>query len=293
MPEKPLQQQLRAALGGRWQLRALGVSSFCETWEARHGSHRLFVKSASGAEGAMLRAEADGLRALAATGTIRVPEVMHLGGETGTTLALEWLDFRPADSGFGARFGGALAALHARKADFFGWNRDNFVGATPQVNTPTPGASTEDWVSFFGNCRLRAMRDRLPQRGAEDLRDAVEEVIDSLAAFFEDGPNPRCALIHGDLWQGNWGMLADGTPVIFDPAVSCSDPEAELAMMELFGAPPGGFEAAYQAAGGVRPHPRRQRLYQLYHLLNHAVLFGGGYLGQALSCARSLALARG
>lgn len=293
MQEKPLQQQLRAALGGRWQMRALGASSFCETWEARHGLHRLFVKAASGPEGAMLRAEADGLRALAATGTIRVPKVMHLGGETGTTLALEWLDFAPADAAFGARLGTALAALHGTTGSFFGWNRDNFIGATPQANTPTPGATMDDWISFFGHCRLAAMRDRLPSRGGEDLREAVDEVIDALPDFFEDGPPPRAALIHGDLWQGNWGMLADGTPVIFDPAVSYSDPEAELAMMELFGTPPAGFEPAYIAAGGPRPHPRRQRLYQLYHLLNHAVLFGGGYVAQALSCARSLALARG
>jgi fructosamine-3-kinase len=86
-------------------------------------------------------------------------------------------------------------------------------------------------------------------------------------------------------------MLADGTPVVFDPAVSCSDPEAELAMLTLFGGLPAGFTRAYETAGGVRANARRQRLYQLYHLLNHAVLFGGGYAGQALACARELARA--
>jgi fructosamine-3-kinase len=84
-------------------------------------------------------------------------------------------------------------------------------------------------------------------------------------------------------------MLADGTPVIYDPAVSCSDAEAELAMMELFGAPPAGFWPAYREAAGLHAgYAARRPLYQLYHLLNHALLFGGSYAAQALRCARSL-----
>jgi fructosamine-3-kinase len=90
------------------------------------------------------------------------------------------------------------------------------------------------------------------------------------------------------LWSGNWGTLADGTPVVYDPAVSCSDAEAELAMMELFGSPPAGFHAAYAAASGRRRDRRRTLVYQLYHLLNHAVLFGGGYAQQALRVTRAV-----
>ena len=100
------------------------------------------------------------------------------------------------------------------------------------------------------------MRERLPPH-ADDLRDAVDAVIERLPAFFTDGVQPRPALIHGDLWQGNWDMLPDGTPVIFDPAVSCSDPEAEIAMMELFGSAPEGFREAYEAGGGRWPTPER------------------------------------
>jgi fructosamine-3-kinase len=132
------------------------------------------------------------------------------------------------------------------------------------------------------------MRDRLAP-SASALREAVDAVVAALPALLAGAPAPRPALIHGDLWQGNWDMLAGGTPVIFDPAVSCSAPEAEIAMMELFGSAPSGFRAGYEEAGGHWPAPQRMRLYQLYHLLNHVVLFGGGYAAQALRIARSLA----
>ena len=110
---------------------------------------------------------------------------------------------------------------------------------------------------------------------------------------FDDGRLPRPSLIHGDLRSGNWAMLADGSPVVYDPAASCADAEAELAMTELFGAPPAGFWPAYRAAGaGPSPgHARRRPLYQLNHLLNHALLFGGGCLPQSLALARRLSAA--
>lgn len=284
---------LTDVLGAHWELQPLGSSTFCETWQARHGRLRLFVKSAPGARGRMLRAEADGLRALAATGCIRVPEVHALsdlpGG--GAALALEWLDFAPPDDGFGRRFGEALAGLHAFRCPLepagFGWRGDNCIGATPQRNTPLQPAGCLGWITFFARARLGAMRDRLPASAGE-LRYAVDDVIEALPGLFSDGYVPRPALIHGDLWQGNWDMLADGTPVIFDPAVSCSDPQAEIAMMELFGSPPAGFREAYEGAGGSWPSPQRLQLYQLYHLLNHAILFGGGYAAQALRVARAL-----
>jgi fructosamine-3-kinase len=285
--------ELASAMGERWQLRPLGNSAFCDTWQASQGRLKLFVKSCDRSGAGMLRAEADGLRALAATRTIRVPEVDSLrdlpGG--GAVLALEWLDFARPDSGFGPRFGRALAALHAHACPLepasFGWRTDNFLGATPQRNTPLQPASHAGWIAFFGRTRLACMRDRLPASAVE-LREATDAVIEALPQLFADGCMPRPALIHGDLWQGNWDVLADGTPVIFDPAVSCSDPQAELAMMELFGSPPPGFRRGYEQAGGSWPSAQRLRVYQLYHLLNHVVLFGGGYAQQALRVAQAL-----
>jgi protein-ribulosamine 3-kinase len=288
------QPGLGPILGDRWTLQPLANSAFCDTWQARRGGLKLFVKSA-GREGAgMLRAEADGLRALAATGSMRVPAVDSLSDAPGgaLVLALEWLDFARPDDGFGRRFGHALAALHAARCPLepasFGWRGDNYLGATPQRNTPLQPATRAGWLAFYGKSRLGCMKDRLSPSAAE-LRHAVEAVIEALPRLLAEAPAARPALVHGDLWQGNWDMLADGTPVIFDPAVSCSDPGAELAMMELFGSPPAGFRAGYEEAGGQWPAPQCVRLYQLYHLLNHVVLFGGGYAQQALRTARALA----
>lgn len=224
---------------------------------------------------AVLEAEAEGLRAIAATGTIRVPRVIELRRDA---LVLERLDFAPPDAAFGERFGRALAALHRHPCDEpYGWPRDNFIGATPQVNS-----RHRDWIAFWRESRLQPMLARL--RDEEALAAAVREVIAAMPAFFDDGYSPRASLVHGDLWSGNWGLLEDGTPVVFDPCVSYSDREADLAMMDLFGAPPPGFWQGY----GPLPagYDRRKGLYQLYHLLNHAVLFGGGYAQQALACAR-------
>ena len=281
MQAHAVQDRLAAVAGGEWQVRALNASGFCNTWSAT-GGQKLFIKSAAGPAAEMLEAEADGLRALQGSGTIRVPGIVMFERHAGTSLlAMEWLDLVTPDAGFGERFGHALGALHAAPPPFdrFGWPRGNFVGATPQVNTPDA-----DWLAFHAE-RLRSMERRL--EGARS--SVIDEVIATMPALFNDGYTPRASLIHGDLWSGNWGMLADGTPVVYDPSVSCSDAEAELAMMELFSSPPEGFFEAYREAAGLHEgYARRRPLYQLYHLLNHAVLFGGAYFQQATRCARGL-----
>jgi fructosamine-3-kinase len=186
MGEATLSHQLGSGLGGQWTLRAIGASSFCDTWEARRGKLRAFIKSSSAHGGDMLTAEADGLRALGIADCVRVPQVLclhHSADGEDAWLALEWLDLVPPDAGFGARFAVALAALHADSNPSgpvrFGWPRDNFLGATPQVNTPTAGAEKGHWVTFFGTHRLLAMRDRLPAQ-ATALRMAVDAVVDAL-----------------------------------------------------------------------------------------------------------------
>lgn len=292
-----LARSLVRRFGGRWTVQPLRASSYCSTWQARGRGMDVFVKSLPVASAPVLEAEADGLDALAATGTVAVPAVhgCWCDEEAGlAVLAMQWMTLRAPDAGYGERFGRALGALHRAlppEGDGrFGWRRDNMLGGTPQRNRWSAQGGRHGWVAFVAHERLGALGERLTQRGAsETLLAAVDHVITALPGCFDDGYTPRASLVHGDLWPGNWAMLADGTPVVYDPAVSCSDAEAELAMMELFGGPPAGFWPAYRQAAGLHEGYRHRRaLYQLYHLLNHVLLFGGAYEQQALACARTL-----
>ena len=177
--------------------------------------------------------------------------------------------------------GEQLARLHRTQVTRFGWAHDNWIGSTPQPNTENP-----DWIAFYTDCRLRPQvewaRNRgLPLRQAGDLEAA-------LPRFFA-GYQPVPSLLHGDLWAGNADFMADGTPVIFDPAAYFGDREAELAMTEMFGGFPGEFYAGYNAEWPLDPGYRiRRQLYLLYHTLNHYNLFGGGYGAQAEAIVRAL-----
>lgn len=245
------------------------------------GPRRCFVKTNAEGFAAMFQAEAEGLAALAAAHGPRVPAVLGLGCAAGRAyLALEWLDLVPADPSASARLGEALAAMHRSEADAFGWHRGNTIGTTPQ-----PNPRETDWAAFYARHRLGHQLDLLERSPAGaslvDPGRRLQEAVPALLA----GHRPVPSLVHGDLWGGNAAALADGTPVVFDPAVHYADRECDLAMTELFGGFGTTFKAAYH---NTWPLPEgyeqaRRDLYQLYHLLNHCNLFGGGY---AASCRR-------
>ena len=266
--------------GARWS--AVGGTGWAQAWRVDAGGTRLFVKATSGRHADAIDAEADGLRALKATRTVRVPGVIGSGESAGTTyLVLEWLDLGTQDDG--AALARALVALHRAIAprgpagQRFGWHRDNWIGGTPQVN-----AWCDDWCGFFRDMRL-APQIALAVRNDrdKDLRRDGERLLDALPALL-CGHDPAPSLLHGDLWSGNVAALQDGTPVMFDPAVYVGDREADLAMTELFGGFGRDFHAAYRDAWPLDDgYPLRRTLYNLYHVLNHWNLFGRGYLGQA------------
>ncbi len=239
---------------------------------------RAFVKVATAEQRFRLRAEARGLEVLRETGAVRVPQAWLMGGESRYYfLVLEQFDLRPGDAAAQARLGRELAALHRASAGSFGFERHNYIGATPQANR-----QSADWPVFFREQRL------LPQlalaAAQPEARAWVERgrlLAGELGGFFS-GYQPPPSLLHGDLWSGNAGFLADGTPVLYDPAAYYGDREADLAMTEMFGGFAPAFHAAYREAWPLDAgYATRKDLYNLYHLINHFNLFGGGYGAQA------------
>jgi fructosamine-3-kinase len=281
-----IETALRAALGNDLTLAAFDAVEGAGTLklDGRRGE-RFFVKLAPAAEADRLAAEADGLAALASNGAFRTPQVFAQGAtDSSAFLALEFLALRPLSRDRGARAGEALAALHAPREASYGWPRDNYIGATEQTNTPH-----DFWPFFFASRRLHPQLELAASRGfCGKLQEHGERICEkSSAFFFEYRPSP--ALVHGDLWSGNIGELADGTPVIFDPAVYIGDRETDLAMTELFGGFPDSFYAAYRRALPLDVgYEQRKQLYNFYHVLNHLNLFGRSYLRQAEWMARKL-----
>jgi fructosamine-3-kinase len=261
---------------------------------------RLFAKTNTREALPLLEAEAEGLEALARAATdtdLRVPAPLGVGvAGNQAVLVLPWLELAGGSSSAAAggawgSLGAALATLHRSSLEHpcisgdrpgsFGWPRDNVIGSGPQRNGWLAG-----WGRFFAERRLAPQIERLEGRiGAlEGAQALLERVPDWL-----DGHGADPCLVHGDLWSGNAAIDNTGHGVIFDPAVHRADREVDLAMARLFGGFPAPFFAGYQAtwplAGDYR---RRIPLYNLYHLLNHANLFGGSYAVQAQEVIKQL-----
>jgi fructosamine-3-kinase len=227
-----------------------------------------------------LDAELNGLEAIAATATIRVPHLISRGADDQACwLDLERIDTRVADDSIEAALGRQLAALHRHTSDRFGWHRDNWIGASPQ-----PNGWIDDWATFFATRRLAPQRElarhnRLPS----GLIDALDGVIETVPRLLR-GHAPVPSMLHGDLWAGNWLAAASNEPVLIDPAVYYGDRECDLAMTRLFGGFGPAFYRAYESAWPLPADAvRRLDLYNLYHVVNHANLFGGAYAAQALA----------
>jgi len=240
-----------------------------------------FIKHNKAAFLPVFAAEMVALRAIADSGTLRVPIPIGIcqSGEQ-SILVLEYLAMQ-GSGGDWARMGRELANLHRSTADFFGWPEDNWIGSTPQINN-----RHDSWVDFYASCRLGPQINWARKKGLS-LKTA-DALIKALPGFFNTY-NPEPSLLHGDLWAGNAGFLGEGTPVIYDPASYYGDRETDLAMTELFGGFPSEFYAAYNDVWPLDAgYQIRKELYNLYHILNHFNIFGGGYGTQADSIIRSL-----
>ena len=280
-------QELSGARNGAIALEPVAGGCIHQAFRLRVGTASYFLKCNEAGQAENFAAEADGLAALGAADLLRVPAPLARGVDAGMAwLLLEWLDLAPLGRRAAARLGEALAALHAAPRTHYGWPRDNYIGATGQEN-----GEDDDWCRFFRERRLKPQLTRARAAGLLGAADAagIERIAGQLGQYFPDGAAAP-ALLHGDLWSGNAAQDTGGKPVVFDPAVYCGDPEADLAMMDLFGGFPAPFWAAYHAVLPQRAgHEARRDLYQLYHVLNHVNLFGAGYVGQARSLISRLA----
>lgn len=295
-PVDPLADWLHDQLGIQLVSRtSVGGGCIHNAWcLATRGEGRLFAKTNQADQLPLLEAEAEGLTALAGVAreglVIPAPLALGLAGEE-AVLVLPWLELAPGGTPDAwAACGASLARLHRRSlvtfgtaetGRGFGWSRDNFIGASPQLN-----GWRDDWSAFFVACRLRPQLRWLARKGSP-MTDA-ERLLERLPALLE-GHAPHPCLVHGDLWSGNGALLAGGGSSLFDPAVHRGDREVDLAMARLFGGFPEPFFHGY---GEEWPLPEgwreRREIYNLYHLLNHANLFGGGYKKEAQSMINAL-----
>ena len=241
---------------------------------------RYFLKVNNMANAApMMAAEAEGLEQLRQSGAVSVPEVIEMGIIDGVSyLLLPYIEEEKASAYFWAAFGEALANLHRQSADTFGNEKDNFIGSLPQRNH-----QHQDWADFYREERLKpqvklAVRDNLLWPEALRQFDLLYQQLAEIC------PKEPPALIHGDLWSGNFLTAAGQEPILIDPSVSFAHREMDLGMSLLFGGFAPSFYEAYEKAYPTQPGFRaRAGIYQLYYLLVHVNLFGRSYTSSVRS----------
>ncbi len=234
-----------------------------------------FVKTRPDAGPGEYAAEAAGLRWLGEPGALRVPEVL---GVSDAVLVLDWID--AGARGDATAFGTGLAAIHAAGAD--DWGATPMGGPTRIGRLLLPNDPCPDWPTFYATRRLLPL---LPEAGLSPRGTrAVEAVCNRIVELA--GPPEPPARLHGDLWSGNVHWDRQGRAWLIDPAAYGGHREVDLAMLTLFGHPGEHFFAAYDERFALAPGWQdRMPLYQLFPLLVHAVLFGGGYAASAERCA--------
>jgi len=247
------------------------------------GATDWFVKTNKSSLVDMFASEADSLNEMAESNTIKVPRALCYDRvERHSYLVMEYLPLNgSADM---EKFAHQLADMHRITSPTFGWHRDNVIGATTQINN-----KKNDWIDFWREQRLGFQLELAQKNGCgRELVKQGERLIDCLEEFFGDY-QPQASMLHGDLWSGNYAALQNTTPVIFDPAFYYGDRETDIAMTTLFG---GFSQQFYQAYNDAWPldagYQQRKELYNVYHIINHFNLFGGGYEMQAVSMLHRL-----
>jgi protein-ribulosamine 3-kinase len=292
MLQAALEAALREALGNPElrivDLRPVGGGCIHSASRIVTTTGDFFAKWNAGCPPDLFLCEADGLREMArADSGLVIPEVVAasaLAEGVPGFIVMEYLESASGGRACDERLGQGLAALHRRGSKAFGFPVTTYCGSTPQDNT-----ETASWPTFYAERRLGHLlglvgRDR--GLSAADHR-TYERLIGRLGHHLPADSPP--SLIHGDLWSGNVMMTARG-PALFDPACTYADRELEFGITTLFGGFSERFWSAYQETWPLPPGWReRNPLYQLYHLLNHYLIFGGHYGAEALAIAKRFA----
>jgi len=231
----------------------------------------------------MFAAEAKGLNTLSQTGAIKVP-ITVLQGDAGNEsfLLLEWVDARRGSVQATQKLGVQLAQIHGNSAQTFGFDHDNYIGSLPQSNR-----RHSKWSDFFVQERLQPMVSLAVDKRLLEYTDAgnFEKLYAKMPELFEE---EAPALLHGDLWSGNYLTTPTDEPYLIDPAVYYGHREVDLAMTMLFGGFSNEFYTSYNEAFQVaKGWHQRVDLWNLYPLLVHLNLFGAGYLGRVKDALNS------
>jgi fructosamine-3-kinase len=268
---------------GRLEASPLSGGEINRAWRLSDGRYQYFIKTNSPDRLAMFEAEMIGLNEILASNSIRAPGPLACGiVDQQAFIVLEYLDLsgRPDP----VRLAQQLASMHQCTRDQYGFAVDNTIGTTAQVNS-----FSRDWIGFWQQQRLGYQLSLARTNGyGNELFDTGMRLNEQLGHFFSDY-TPLASLLHGDLWSGNQGADSTGNPVVYDPACYYGDHETDLAMMELFGSPGQRFFDAYDDLFPIGAgYKARRELYNLYHILNHANLFGASYVSQAKQMIASL-----
>lgn len=268
---------------GKAHLQILGSvsgGSINSSYKLKAGNELFFVKLNSLEKYPQLCfTEAEGLKLIGQTGAVYVPKVIaHGAAGNEQFLLMEWIDGGKNNAEAQSELGRQLAELHRHSNDKFGLEYNNYMGSLTQVNT-----FHSSWTDFYIAQRLQPQLKTAVDTGLLGLSliKDFEKLYVQLDKLY---PKEKPALVHGDLWSGNYMVAASGRPVLIDPAVSYSHREVDIAMTALFG----GFDIAfYRSYQEVYPLEKgweeRLDLWNLYPLLVHVNLFGKGYLGRLRS----------
>ena len=242
-----------------------------------------FVKTNQSGRQDMFEAESKGLLEIASSRAIKIPRPVCFGDDgVQSYIVMEFLDMTgQADQ---ALLGEQLAAMHNVSAERYGWHMNNTIGATHQSNS-----WTDDWLDFWCEQRLGYQLQLAAKNGyGGELQSLGEKLLVEMPGLFV-GREILPSMLHGDLWGGNAAGLKDGTPVIYDPAFYYGDRETDLAMTYVFGGFTPTFYNSYQNAFPLDDgFAIRKTFYNIYHIINHLNMFGGGYHGQSINMLKQV-----